>query len=130
MTIPVVGKARWMAGSGGRKSVKLSRESYKTVSGDGCSGTARLGLMAVAGMVSQHRILRDCDRSGPATKKVTARVAYGLRNPEVCDQAIWVGVQGLQDIPALLPGRRQQRAAHGKLHRPVHGAEAAGDLLA
>src|SRR3954454_10018192 len=61
---------------------------------------------------------------------VTAQVAYGLRNPEGCDQAIRVGVQGLQDIPALLPGRRQQRADHGKIHRPVHGAEAAGDLLA
>src|SRR3954447_16333663 len=61
---------------------------------------------------------------------VTAQVAYGLRNPEVCYQAIRVGVQGLQDIPALLPGRRQQRADHGKIHRPVHGAEAAGDLLA
>jgi hypothetical protein len=35
---------------------------------------------------------------------VTAQVAGGSRNPEVCDQAIWVGVQGLQDIPALLPG--------------------------
>src|SRR6185295_13689652 len=29
MAIPVAGKPRWMAGSGGRKSVKLSRESYK-----------------------------------------------------------------------------------------------------
>jgi polyphosphate kinase len=35
---------------------------------------------------------------------VTAQVADGSRNPEVCDQAIWVGGQGLQDIPALLPG--------------------------
>jgi len=28
MAIPVAGKPRWMAGSGGRKSVKLSREPY------------------------------------------------------------------------------------------------------
>src|SRR3954463_6818002 len=28
ITIPVVGKPSWMAGSGGRKSVKLSREPY------------------------------------------------------------------------------------------------------
>src|SRR4051794_40928055 len=28
MTIPVVGKPSWMAGSGGRRSVKLSREPY------------------------------------------------------------------------------------------------------
>src|SRR5689334_2981769 len=32
MAIPVAGKPRWMAGSGGRKSVKLSREPYKTSS--------------------------------------------------------------------------------------------------
>src|SRR5689334_3016472 len=30
MAIPVAGKPRWMAGSGGRKSVKLSREPYYT----------------------------------------------------------------------------------------------------
>jgi len=36
----------------------------------------------------------------------------------------------LEDIPALLPRRRQQRADHGKIHRTLHGAEAAGDLLA
>jgi hypothetical protein len=58
---------------------------------------------------------------------VTAQVAGGSRNPEICDQPIWVGVQGLQDIPALLPRRRQQRPDHRKIHRSVHRAEAAGD---
>jgi hypothetical protein len=35
---------------------------------------------------------------------VTAQVAGGSRTPEVCDQTVRVGVQGLQDIPTLLPG--------------------------
>jgi len=35
---------------------------------------------------------------------VTAQVVGGSRSPEVCDQTLWVGVQGLQDIPPLLPG--------------------------
>src|SRR3954452_18786914 len=54
---------------------------------------------------------------------VTAQVAGGSHNPEICDQAVRVGCQGMQYMPALLPGRRKQRADHGKIHRPVHGAE-------
>ena len=38
------------------------------------------------------------------TNDVTAQVAGGSRTPEVCDQTVRVGVQGLQDIPTLLPG--------------------------
>src|SRR3954454_23333721 len=63
-------------------------------------------------------------------KLVTAQVSVGSGDPEICDQTVRVGVQGLQDIPLLLPRGRKQRADHGKIHRPVHGTEPAGDLLA
>jgi hypothetical protein len=36
---------------------------------------------------------------------VTAQVAGASRKAEVCNQSVRVGVQGLQNIPALLPGR-------------------------
>ncbi len=38
------------------------------------------------------------------SNNVTAQVLNWSRRPEVCDRAIRIGVQGLQDIPALLPG--------------------------
>ena len=48
----------------------------------------------------------DCHvvAAGIAGGTVTAQVAGWSRNSEVCDQTARVGVQGLQDIPLLLPG--------------------------
>jgi len=54
----------------------------------------------------------DSDAISPAVAEavgflayfVTAQVAVGSGALKVCDQAIRIGVQGLQDIPALLPG--------------------------
>src|SRR5690242_17179380 len=58
MAIPVAGKPRWMAGSGGRKSVKLSREPYYTLCwiprGVGCIWARRPGFV---GATSESRPL-------------------------------------------------------------------------
>src|SRR5690349_16758563 len=45
MTVPVTCKPRWMAGSGGQKSVMLSREPYKRTVRDGCGREVGSGYL-------------------------------------------------------------------------------------
>ena len=45
-------------------------------------------------------------------------------------QARWSSGQGLEHIPTLLPGGRENRADDGKILCTILGAEATGDLLA
>ena len=50
---------------------------------------------------------------------VTAQVARGgSSEPDVGDQARWVGGQGLQHVPALLSGGREKRADDGEVLAP------------
>src|SRR6476619_6001896 len=56
-------------------------------------------LFHADGNQTGNRVLFEIDEAWILNKLVTAQVAGGSRSPEVCDQTLWVGVQGLQDIP-------------------------------
>ena len=61
---------------------------------------------------------------------VTAQLLLlGSAHPQLGDQAGGVGGEGLQDLPALLFRRRENRADDRELRGSGHGAKAAGDLL-
>ena len=57
---------------------------------------------------------------------VTIQVAEGSGQAQAIDQLCRVGgCQGLEQIPALLSGGRDQRSDNGKVHGALLGAEAA-----
>jgi RNA-directed DNA polymerase len=59
--------------------------------------------------------LAECRLEMHPTKTVTAQVAEGSGQAQVIDQLCRVGCQGLEQIPALLSGGRDQRSDNSKV---------------
>src|SRR3954449_2370001 len=67
---------------------------------------------------------------GQLRKDVTAQVPPERSgNAESADQRLRVLDQSVNDVPALLPGGRDEGADHGEVARPFLRPEAAGDFL-
>src|SRR4051812_16331910 len=69
-------------------------------------------------------------RAGVDTFTVTAQVpGRQSGQPEALNQLPGIAGQGLEQVPALLPRSREERADHGEVLGTSLGAEAARDLL-